>query len=138
MGILAAVCLALFSYRCYLGQKPSALLYMAVSLYLVVRLIVRFQAWNTDPSIHDYCYALLANISAMLAAFHMGGFSFDKGKRRMSLFWIVCSLFFCSVTLADAVHDVDLGELFVHLALILMLVFNLDQLLFAREANTGE
>ncbi len=129
LGIIAAVCVALFSYKCFIGQKPSPALYMLLSLYLVIRLIVSFQAWNTDPSIHDYCYALLATICAMLATFHMAGFSFGKGKRRMSLFWIVCALFFCAITLADAVYDSDLSELLIHLSLILSLSFNLDQLL---------
>ncbi|MBE6985658.1 MAG: hypothetical protein E7434_08670 [Ruminococcaceae bacterium] len=133
LGIVAAVCMALFSYKCFVGQKPSALFYMFVSLYLVVRLIVRFQAWNTDPSIHDYCYALLANISAMLATFHMAGFSFDKGKRRMTLFWLVCTAFFSMITLADALHDGDFGEFFIHLSMSLMVVFNLDQLLYEKE-----
>ena len=129
LGIVAAVCIALFSYKCFVGQKPSAVLCMLISVYLVIRLIVSFQAWNTDPSIHDYCFALLANICAMLATCHVAGFSFDKGKSRISLFWIVTALFFCSITLADSLHDADLGELFVHIALILMLSFNLDQLL---------
>ena len=137
LGLIAAVCIALFSYKCFVGQKPSPALYMIVSLYLVIRLIVSFQAWNTDPSIHDYCYALLATISAMLATFHVAGFSFDKGKRRMSLFWIVCSLFFCSVTLADSLYDSDLSELLLHLSLILSLSFNLDQLLYGAEEDAS-
>ena len=135
LGIVAAVCIALFSYKCFVGQRTSPALYMLVSLYLVIRLIVSFQAWNTDPSIHDYCYALLATISAMLATFHMAGFSFDKGKRRMSLFWIVCALFFCTITLADSIYDSDLSELLIYLSLILSLGFNLVQLLCGNEEN---
>ncbi|MBE6928121.1 MAG: hypothetical protein E7467_06500 [Ruminococcaceae bacterium] len=128
LGIAAALCVFCFVYRCFYQKKPSPLLYMCLSLYLIVRLIVRFQAWNTDPSVHDYCYALLANIATMLASFHIAGFSFDKGKRRMSLFWLMCSALFCSITLADTFYDGDLGELFVHLALLLCSIGNCLQL----------
>ena len=99
LGIAAAVCLGVFVFRAQAGQRPSPLLYMCASLYLVIRLIVCFQAWNTDPSIHDYCYMLLAAICTMLAAFQLAGFSFDRGKSRMTLFWTLCSVLFCSMSL---------------------------------------
>lgn len=133
LGIAAAVCVGLFAYRCFLKSKPSPLFYMCISLYLVVRLIVCFQAWNTDPSIHDYCYALLASICTMLAAFHMAGFSFEKGKRRMTLFWLLSAFLFSFITMADAIYDGDLGELLVHFSLILITGVNSMQLLLSKE-----
>ncbi len=133
LSILAAACIGLFAYCCYLGRKPSPLFYMCVSLYLVVRLIVCFQAWNTDPSIHDYCFALLANICTMLATFHLAGFSFGKGKRRITLFWTLCAFLFTVITLADALYDGDLGELLIHSALILLTGVNGIQLLLSTE-----
>lgn len=133
LGLLAAVCIGIFAYNCYLNKKPSPLLYMCVSLYLTIRLIVCFQAWNTDPSIHDYCYALLANIFAMLAAFHLAGFSFDSGKRRMTLFWTIGAFLFNCITLADAIYDGDLAQLLVHSAFILITAINCSQLLFSEE-----
>lgn len=137
LGIVAAICICFFAYQCYLKKKPSAPLYMCVSLYLVVRLIVRFQVWNTDPSIHDYCYALLAGISAMLATFHVAGFSFDKGKRRMALFWHICTILFCAITLSDAIYKGELGELLIHLGLLLAAFGNGIQLL-CTEKNEKE
>ena len=138
LGILAAICMGMFAYRCYEKKKPSALLYMCVSLYLAVRLIVCFQAWNTDPSIHDYCYALLANISAMLAIFHIAGFSFDKGKRRITLFFLMCTIIFCAITLADAIYDHALGEFFIHIALLVAAFANGTQLLQSTQKTESE
>ena len=92
---------------------------MCVSLYFAVRLIVRFQTWNTDPSIHDYCYALLANIFVMLATFHVAGFSFDKGKRRMTLFCLMCSIMFGAITVADAIYDGNWGDLLIHASILI-------------------
>ncbi len=133
LGIAAAGCIGFYAYKCYLNEKPSPLLYMCASLYLIVRLIVCFQAWNTDPSIHDYCYALLAAISTMLATFHLAGFSFDKGKRRMTLFWLKCAVHFCFISLADAIYAADLGELLITASLLLIMAVNTSQLLFAKE-----
>lgn len=129
LGIVGAVCIGFFAYRCYLKQTPSALLYMCVSLYLVVRLIVCFQAWNTDPSIHDYCYALLANIFAMLGTFHVAGFSLGKGKLRMSLFCLMCTIIFSAITIADGLYDGDVGNILIHFALIFASVANCLQFL---------
>lgn len=138
LGIAAAVCIVVYACRCLCGAPPSALLYMCASLYLVVRLIVRFQAWNTDPSIHDYCYALLAAICTMLAAFHFAGFCLNCGKRRMTLFWQVCSVHFCCIALADAVCAGDLSELLIIASLLLINAFNAVQLLLAPDAPTKE
>lgn len=133
LGIIAAICMGFFAYRCYMRQPPHALLYMCVSLYLVIRLIVCFQAWNTDPSIHDYCYALLANIFAMLGTFHVAGFSLGKGKRRMCLFCLMCSIIFCSITIADGLYDADYAEITIHLALTVAAVANCLQILSSNE-----
>lgn len=138
LGIAAAVCIGVYAVRCDRGENPSALLYMCASLYLVVRLIVRFQAWNTDPSIHDYCYALLAAICTMLAAFHFAGFCLERGKRRITLFWLVCSVHFNCITLADAIYAGDLSELLITVALLLIMAFNAVQLLFARDSRPQE
>lgn len=133
LGIVAAICAAFHAYQCYSAKKPSPLLYMCLSLYLAVRLVVCFQAWNTDPSIHNYCYTLLAGICSMLATFHFAGFSFDKGKRRMGLFWLSFACVFNAITLADAIYDSDLGALLLHFALLLLCAIHSLQLIFAKE-----
>lgn len=138
LGIAAAVCLGVFAWKCRTGSRPSPLLYMCVSLYLIIRLIVCFQAWNTDPSIHDYCYMLLAAICTMLATFQLAGFCFDKGKRRITLFWTLTSVFFCSMSLADAIGDGSLGTVFITLALLLTTAVSSLQLLFCSETVKEE
>ncbi len=134
LGMLAAVCIDVYAYQCYYGKKPSPLLYMCASLYLAVRLIVCFQAWNTDPSIHDYCYALLAGICTMLGTFHIAGFSFDKGKCRMCLFWLICAFVFNGVSMADAIYDGDFATLSIYFSLFLISAANALQLLFAKSS----
>ncbi len=128
-GFLAGLCMLAFGFLSMKERKPSPLLYMAVSLYLVVRLIVYFQAWNTDPSIHDYAFQLLAAICTMLGSYQIAGFGFDKGKRRMSIFWCLMAVFFCSVTAADLLEDP--AQMLVNLSLLLSLLVHGLQLLLA-------
>ncbi len=104
LGILAGICMVIFAVLTYVDKTPSPILYMLASVYLVVRLIVCFQEWNMDPSVHDYAYKLLAAITTMLGCFQIGGFSFGKGKRRITVFWCLCAAYFCAVSTADFFH----------------------------------
>lgn len=132
LGLLSAVCIAAFALLRLSGKKPSALLYMLASVYLVVRLIVYFQEWNTDPSIHDYCFQLLAAICAMLSFFQLAGFCLDRGKRRISLFWCLNAIVFCSITVADALSHGAMDELLINASLLLSIAVSSVQLLFPR------
>ena len=48
LGVACAVTLVAFARKCLRHEKPSPLLYMIVSVYLIVRLIVNFQKWYAD------------------------------------------------------------------------------------------
>ena len=134
-GVLAGMCILIFAVRSYKEQKPSPVLYMFVSLYLVIRLIVHFQAWNTDPSIHDYAYTLLFAISSMLGCFQVAGFCFDKGGRRVTGFWCVCSVFFGAVSAPDVMGDTS--AMLVHVALVLLTLVMTLEMVFAKEEEEG-
>lgn len=134
-GIAAGVCLGVFAVICSGGRTPSPLLYMFISIYLALRLLLQFQRWNADPSLHDYCYSLLAAICCMLAAFSLGGFGFDKGKRRISLFWTLCAVVFCAITEADVLRGGELSNALINSALLLSMTVSGGQLLFGKNAN---
>ena len=96
LGAACAVTLVAFARKCLRHEKPSPLLYMIVSIYLVVRLIVNFQKWSTDPSLNDFVYHLFAAISCMLAAFQLAGASRCSGRcarsiSRPSPSWTACA-----------------------------------------------
>ncbi len=131
LGIASGICILAFALLVKDGKKPSPLLYMLTSVYLVVRLIVCFQEWNTDPSIHDYAYELLAAICSMLGCFQISGFGFDKGKRRIATFWCLCAVFFCSISIADLLGNTS--ELFINAGLLLLMLTHGLQLLYANE-----
>ena len=119
LGIVCALCFVIFAILRVMDKKPSPLLFMIASLYLIIRLIVRFQVWNTDPSIHDYAFQLLAAICCMLGCFQLAGFSFDRGHLRMCLFWTLSACAFCAVTAADALRAGELSDILVNASLLL-------------------
>ena len=130
LGIWSGLCIILFANKSRKGETPSPLLYMAVSIYLVIRLIVWFQEWNMDPSIHDYAYKLLAAIFTMLGCFQISGFCFNKGKRRITTLWCLCSAFFCAISIPDYLST-DLSELMITCAFLLLTLTFALELLYA-------
>lgn len=119
LGLVCAVCFAIFAILRMMDRKPSPLLFMIASLYLIIRLIVCFQVWNTDPSVHDYAFQLLAAICCMLGCFQLAGFSFDRGHLRMCLFWTLGATAFCAFTVADTLHSGSLSNILVNASLLL-------------------
>ena len=137
LGVACAVTLVAFARKCLRHEKPSPLLYMIVSIYLVVRLIVNFQKWSTDPSLNDFVYHLFAAISCMLAAFQLAGFSFGKGKRRITLFWSLCAVYFSAISIVDCLcgRANDAG---IQVALLLTMAASSLQLLCNPAQNEPE
>ena len=121
LGVVSAVCFIIFAILRMAGKKPSPLLFMIASVYLIIRLIVCFQVWNTDPSIHDYAFQLLAAICCMLGCFQLAGFSFDRGHLRMSLFWTLGATAFCAFTVADTLHGGTLSDILVNAAFLVIM-----------------
>lgn len=101
LGILASLCFAVTALQRSRGIVPLYVFHAAPCLYLVVKLILEFKQWSVDPAVLDYCFDLFFGISAMCAVFHLGGFSFDKGERRISVFWCLTAVVFAAVGLAD-------------------------------------
>ena len=64
------------------GKKPSAAFSVFVVLFYVAKLFRDFRHWEINPAILDYCFSLFAMIAFMLASYHAGAFSFDRGARR--------------------------------------------------------
>lgn len=119
LGVISAICFAVFAILRMAGRKPTPLLFMIASLYLIVRLIVCFQVWNTDPSIHDYAFQLLAAICCMLGCFQLAGFSFDRGHLRMCLFWTLGATAFCAFTVADTLRGGVLSDILINASFLL-------------------
>ena len=109
----------------YRAKPAHGALFLLPAVFYVVELVLQFRLWTQDPVILDYCYDLLALICTMCALFHLGGYSFDQGRRRLTVFFALCGVFFNAAAMAGA----PAAETFGYLAAALWLMVNLWLLL---------
>lgn len=102
LGILAAVSWILQAALSFRGKKPHPAIYFLPVILWGVRLVRDFRVWSRDPVILDYCYSLLALIFALCAMLELGGFAFDRGKRRLTTFFALGGIFFTAAALSGA------------------------------------
>lgn len=101
-GFVTAACWLWTALVRYRGGKPQVWLFLVPVLFFALRLVINFRFWSRDPAILDYCYALFAHISITCALLHMGSFCFDKGGRRVTVFFCLCGVFFGAASMAGA------------------------------------
>lgn len=101
IGLFGSVCL-LLQAGLRLGGKLSPAASMITTLALAINLVHWFRGWSADPLLGDYCFKLMACIFSMLAAFHLGGFALQQGKRQVSIFFSMGAVYFSLVCLADS------------------------------------
>ena len=97
-----AICWGIVALDRVRGRRTPVGLYMIAALFFAAELICEFRFWSRDPEILDYCFDLLALICVMCATFHLGGFCFAQGKRRMTVFFCLCGVFFSAAALAGS------------------------------------
>lgn len=99
LGFVAAVLMALVAYSRLKGIKPNFLCHISVSLYLALRIFYQCKAWSNEPQISVFLFPLLAQVTVMLAAYHLSTFDVDLGKRSASLVWSLWAVYLCLVAL---------------------------------------
>ena len=101
-GIFTAVCWAAMAVGNLQGKRLHPALFFLPVIFFGVRLARDFRTLSSDPVILDYCYALLALIFTMCALLELGAFAFNRGRRRLAVFFCLGSVFFSAAALADA------------------------------------
>ena len=102
LGIAAAISLA-FTGLCRLkALRPGFVFHTLVCLYCVLRLISRYQTWSADPQLHDYCFQLLATVSAMLFAYHRAALDLKCDNRRPLVTVGLFGTYFCCLSTVAA------------------------------------
>lgn len=100
-GLVTACCWAYTGLCRFKGRRVAAPVLMIPALFFAVQLICSFRDWSRDPKILDYCFDLLGLISLMCASYHLGGFCFDKGRRKITVFFCLCGIFFGAAAIAS-------------------------------------
>lgn len=121
-GILGGALLLGYEFLQMRGTKPNFLLLLPMCVFLALKLIGDYQQWSGDSMVLDYCYMLLADATCMLAIFNLGGFSFDRGKRRATAFWCSCGIVFSLVSVIDGVVAENIPEYLYRVAMIAILI----------------
>ena len=132
LGIAAAAALA-FTGLCRLkGLRPNLWFHTALCLYFVLRLISRYQTWSSNPQLHDYCFQLLATVSAMLFSYHRAALDLKSGKRRRTILLGLLGSYFCCLSLVKS----DAPLLYAGMAA--WMITNLGTLDFSAEVPAEE
>ena len=115
-GGISMVCAAA-SRRKRGGSMPPAELLPCV--FLLMKTMLRFRSWSTDPIILDYCIRLFGMLFGMAASCLSAGFAFGAGKPRRTLFAAMGAVFFCAAAMMDGVLDRSAGELTFYAGVLL-------------------
>lgn len=117
-GFCAGICLMLVAYSRRTGSHRYPGAHLIPIIYLVIKLILNFKNWSTDPIILDYCFILFALIFSLLAFYHSTGFFFNKGKSRKALFYCLSAVFFSAMAAAEGIGSGSLSTFVTYLGLL--------------------
>lgn len=122
LGILSGVCLMAVAWM----RSHSTAVYPPLELvpdtYLVLKLVLNFKSWSTDPIILDYCIMFFALTFVVLGFYYSTGYLFDQGKPRRSLVFAMAGCTFSIMALADGLVGKDITEITECLAFFLWLL----------------
>lgn len=134
LGMVSGLCCVPVAAAQYRGTKPSPWLYLLPVAFCILQLISHFKGWNSDPVVLDYCFKLFAEIFLMIGLFYVGGYAFDKGRYRWSIFFCLGALYFAGVTMADG----GLSHIFITGGSALYLMAHLLMLLQGKKSVPEE
>ena len=100
-GIAAGICMVFTGLCRFRGRHPSPMFHCVVCIFFVIRLVLSFQKWSSDPQLQDYVLALLALIGLMMFAFHRASSDANTMNPKRTAFFSLCAGFFCLASLSD-------------------------------------
>ena len=98
-GFFAAGCLGMIGFFRYKKLRPHYIFHAAITIHLVLLLIFRYQAWNTQPQLQLYFTQFMASLFLMLALYHRTALDAGAGNRRDFAFFNLGAVFFCCLAL---------------------------------------
>lgn len=101
------------------GKRSKVVIWLLIlcCVFFAGQLIYDFKRWSTDPLVIDFCFRLLAQVSAMLAIMHLSAFLLSYGHKRIAIFWSACTVLFTLMQLPDLIiaKTLSLGEFMIPL-----------------------
>lgn len=137
-GFCAGISLMLVTYSRRTGSHRYPAAQLLPIVYLVIKLILNFKNWSTDPIILDYCFLLFALIFTLLAFYHSTGFFFNKGKSRKTLFFCLSAVFFSAMAAAEGIAGGSLSTFVTYLGFLVWCCPIISALLAPAESPKNE
>lgn len=122
LGLFSGICLFVTAWMRSHGKATYPPLELVPDIYLVVKLILNFKGWSTDPIILDYCIMLFAMIFVVLGFYYSTGFLFDQGRPRLTLLFTLCACLFSAVAIVEGVFDGSAATIVEYLGFIAWLL----------------
>lgn len=114
LGLFGGICCCLTVRFRHQSTPRYPLAELGPVFYLLIKLVLNFKGWSTDPIILDYCVVLFALIFALLAFYYGAGFVFDQGKPRRTLFCAMGAVFFCACAMMDGMMDLKFSTVITY------------------------
>lgn len=127
-GIVGGLVLLALTAVQLLDKRGSFLFLLPLCIWAALQLVCDYKLWSKDPILADYCFRMLSDVTGMLAIFHIGGFFFDYGKRRITIFWCAACVLFSAISLPDVFGATE--ALLHRLSLLILSASFLLQLVF--------
>ncbi len=109
MAFVAALCFLFLGYARQKGSRPHFLVHTGITVFLMLLLVSQYRLWSPEPQLALYFFQLMACIFLMLTAYQMLCLDIQKGDRRLYVFFCQAALYFCCVSLTDAIWPFYLG-----------------------------
>lgn len=132
VGVAAGVSLVYLAYCRATEQRSRFLVWTGVTAYLMVRLMLKYQTWSSEPQLLSYCFPMLASVCMTLALYYRAAFCMNVGSRRGYVFFTQMGAFFCMAAL-----PVEFDPIYVGLAAWAMTDLCVLHPLKSRRTNEG-
>ena len=101
LGLVAAAAMAVGGLYRLKGKQGIPVFHIGVCLFFIVRLVLSFRLWSTDPQFQDYSTQLLACVCLMLFSFHRASCDADLMDREAVARYGLLAAYFCIASLSD-------------------------------------
>lgn len=134
-GLVCGALLIISDALRIMGKSSHLVLLLLPCLFLAGKLVFDFKQWSYDPIVIDFCFKLLASITAMLACFNLAGFPIGIGRKRATIFFCLLAFVFSVMTIPDCLlkSGCSFKDLAIYVSLGLWCLINGLMLLFPRE-----
>ena len=100
-GFIAALCMVAVAYCRYMQKRPHYIFHAVITIHLIILLIYRYQAWNTEPQLFLYLTQLMASLMLMLTFYQRAALDAGIGKRRDFAFFSLAAAYFCCLAAVE-------------------------------------